>query len=644
MNDKKEINILVAGGINVGKTSVCLGLARKNVYIASSASSKIRVNTEDFTYKGVRYNLFDTPGFNNLLNTSEDELKTKESLLNQRCNMIMHVANARHIMRSLITAVQLIEFDMPFILALNMMDEAEKFGNNINIQKLAKLLDVGVSPTIANEGAGIDNLRRSLINAKRSSLMVRYNPIIEKSLDKVKGILAPDIHFSRGLGILVLINDSFTIDWLRKNLDDKRFQDIMNVIASITGDVSLMVISTKTHFVKKLLAEVVHKDEIKKRPALELIGNLSTHKVYGILILGIVLTFLYLFVGKLGAELLVNFFDGTVFTNMLNPMFARALSFIPSSFVRDAFVGEYGMLTMGLRTALAILLPIIVAFYFAFSFLEDFGYMPRLSVLLNNMFRRIGLNGRAILPIILGFSCVTMATVSTRVLEERKERLITILILVLVIPCSAKLAVIVAILAPVSLIGIFIIVAVLLILMFISGFISSKIIPGASSDFIMEIFPLRIPSMKAVLFKTYRNSMFLLKEALPFFIYGSFCLFLLDKMGVLPFLDALFSPVVVDMLQLPPKFTEAYILSFFRGEAGIIILLDMAFNGQLSNIQIVVSVIVIIVSIPCMTNLLMIIKEYGLKFGLFLVMLIMPLSLLIGVLVNYVIRLLPFAL
>jgi ferrous iron transport protein B len=564
-------------------------------------------------------------------------------LLENKCDVVLHVANARHILRSVLNAIQLIEFDLPVVMALNMMDEAEKFGNEINIESLSKQLDMAVFPTVANEGDGIDSLKKSLFSAKKSSLEVKYNHMIESSLEKIKLIIEPEVRFTRGLGILLLIKDGFTLSRLESSLSQEKIGSIKSVISSIRGDVSLMVMNTKTRLAENILKISLKKEEIEKIRLLEKLGMLSTNIYSGTIILGIVLFVLYEFIGIFGAEYLVDFVDGVVFLEFINPFFEKMAKLIPSTFVQDALVGDYGMLSMGLRTALAVILPIIATFFFAFSFLEDLGYMPRLSVLLNHIFKKLGINGRAILPLILGFSCVTMATISTRVLEEKKERLITIMMLVLVIPCSAKLSVIIAILAPVSLVGILIIVAVLFLLMILTGTISSRIIPGGQSDFIMEIFPLKIPKIKPVLYKTYKRSLWFLEEALPFFIYGTFCLFLMDTLGILVFLEDLFSPVIVDFLNLPIKFTEAYLLSFFRGEAGIIILRNMALSGQLSNIQIIVSVLVIILAIPCLTNLLVIIKEYGLAFGLFLVVLITPLSIIVGAIVNFILRTIPIA-
>ena len=262
MSDKTKINVLVAGGANVGKTSVCLGLAKKKIYTASSSLSQLGVNKEEYTSKGVKFNLFETTGFNNLINTSEDELKTKEFLLENKCDVILHVANARHILRSVLNAIQLIEFDLPVVMALNMMDEADKFGNEINIESLSKQLDMAVFPTIANEGDGIDSLKKSLFSAKKSSLEIKYNHMIESSLEKIKLIIEPEVRFSRGLGILLLINDSFTLSRLESSLSREKMGSIKSVISSIRGDVSLMVMNTNTRLSENILKISLKKEEI----------------------------------------------------------------------------------------------------------------------------------------------------------------------------------------------------------------------------------------------------------------------------------------------------------------------------------------------------------------------------------------------
>ena len=193
--------------------------------------------------------------------------------------------------------------------------------------------------------------------------------------------------------------------------------------------------------------------------------------------------------------------------------------------VQDLFVGEYGILTLGLRYAVAIILPIVGTFFLAFSILEDTGYLPRLAMLMDRVFKGIGLNGRAVIPMVLGFGCDTMATMVTRTLETRRERVIATLLLALAIPCSAQLGVILAMLsgAPGALLiwGLVITGVFLLV-----GLLAARLLPGERPTFYMELPPLRLPQLGNVLVKTYTRMEWYLLEVLPFFLLASVVIWL----------------------------------------------------------------------------------------------------------------------
>ena len=175
------------------------------------------------------------------------------------------------------------------------------------------------------------------------------------------------------------------------------------------------------------------------------------HPVWGLAFLAFVLFVFYQFVGKFGAGTLVNFFEQVIFGTYLSPGIGKIVrALIPSVLVQDFFVGQYGLLTMALTYAVAIILPITATFFIAFGFLEDSGYLPRIAVVSNRAFSKIGLNGKAVLPMVLGLGCGTMATMTTRILETNRERLIATFLIALAIPCSAQLGVILGMLGPYS--------------------------------------------------------------------------------------------------------------------------------------------------------------------------------------------------
>jgi ferrous iron transport protein B len=366
------------------------------------------------------------------------------------------------------------------------------------------------------------------------------------------------------------------------------------------------------------------------------------HRFWGWFVLAGVLYLTYEFVGRLGAGTLVDLLESGLFDKYINPAFVKAVEFLlPWSslkIVRDALVGEYGMLTVAVTYAVAIILPIVSTFFIVFGILEDSGYLPRLAVMSNQLFKRIGLNGKAVLPMVLGLGCGTMAALTSRIMETRKERILVILLLALGVPCSAQLGVILGVLHDVGMLGGIIWFAVVVGVMMLVGYIAEKIIPGEEADFVLELPPVRVPQLSNIVIKTLARIEWYVKEAVPLFILGTFVLFVLDKSGVLKHIEAFASPVVQGWLDLPAKATEAFIVGFLRRDYGAAGLYALRENGMLDNIGVVVGMITITLFIPCIANFFMIIKELGLKAALLVGAFIFPFAFLVGGLVNLILR------
>ncbi|RPJ80974.1 MAG: ferrous iron transporter B, partial [Acidobacteria bacterium] len=211
----------------------------------------------------------------------------------------------------------------------------------------------------------------------------------------------------------------------------------------------------------------------------------------GLPILAAVLYLVYLFVGVFGAQTLVGVIEQQLFGRLVNPAATAAVTtLVPLAVIRDFLVGEYGLITMGLTYAFAIVLPVVATFFLVFSWLEDSGYIPRLAIFCDRIFRVMGLNGKAVLPMVLGLGCDTMATMTTRILGTPKERLIAVLLLALGVPCSAQLATILGILGGISFAALTTLFAVVTAQMFLVGFLAAQVLPGERSDFIMELPPI----------------------------------------------------------------------------------------------------------------------------------------------------------
>ncbi|MDD2421419.1 MAG: nucleoside recognition domain-containing protein, partial [Heliobacteriaceae bacterium] len=298
--------------------------------------------------------------------------------------------------------------------------------------------------------------------------------------------------------------------------------------------------------------------------------------------------------------------------NLLGPVIA------PESVAGRLFFGEYGILTMPFTLLIGLLLPLVLAFYFFLAMLEDVGYLPRMAVLTDRMLKQIGLSGLAVIPFILGFGCVTLATITTRLLPSERERRIAIFLLGLVIPCSAQLGVLTGLLAVLdpALIGLFVVV---MLTIFIGvGTIMDRILPGQPADLVLELPPLQWPHLKNVLRKTVVKSMDFLNEAFPLFVGGALVLGSLQVTGLLTRLEVLASPLTVGWLHLPPETARIFIMGMVRRDLGAAALVDMPLAPE----QAVVALITLTLFVPCFAAAMMIFKERPKKEGLVMWLLI----------------------
>ena len=336
---------------------------------------------------------------------------------------------------------------------------------------------------------------------------------------------------------------------------------------------------------------------------------------------------------------MVGLMEEVLFGTYINPLAIKLVEFlIPIPLLQELLVGEYGLITMALTYALALIFPIVGTFFLVFGILEDSGYLPRLAVMVNKVFKVMGLNGKAVLPMVLGLGCDTMATLTTRILDSKKERLIVILLLALGVPCSAQLGVILGMLAGVSLKAAILWASTIVGVILMVGFLAAQILPGKGSDFVLELPPLRIPQLSNILIKTAAHIEWYLREPVPLFLLGTLILFILDQFALLGVIESWASPVVVGFLDLPIKATESFIVGFLRRDYGAAGLYTLFEAGQLDPIQVVVSLVTITLFVPCIANFFIIIKEKGWKIALAVVCFIFPFAFLVGGALNWILR------
>jgi ferrous iron transport protein B len=670
--DRKQVvaavrSAILVGNPNVGKSVLFGALTGRYVTVSNYPGTTVEVTRGSATVGGATWHVLDTPGTNNLLPMSEDEQVTRDILLAERGYVCVQVGDAKNLRRVLLLTAQLAEAEVPVVLALNMADEAESRGIVVDDRALAEALGIDVVPTVAVERRGLSTLQARMPEARPSPWRPHYDPHIEGALTEILPLLPAEGLGRRAMGLMALVGD----DSLRAHLagrmaaaDLAHLDEVRRTLATrYPESLRFVVARQRLAAVDRLHDAVVRRKGASAASGFgRRLGALSTHPVWGLPILAAILWLAYEFVGVFGAGKSVDFLEHAVFADRLVPWFTVAVrALTPAGGFQDFLVGppgvavadhggflvgRYGLFSMGLSYAVAIVLPIVTTFFIAFSILEDSGYLPRLAVMVNKVFKRMGLNGKAVLPMVLGLGCDTMATMTARIMETRKERVIVTLLLALAVPCSAQLAVILAMTAGLSLAANLWFLGTLALVLFLVGWLAAKVIPGRGSDFVLELPPLRVPQAGNILVKTTSRIEWYLREALPLFLVGTLILWLLDRFHGLAVLEKGMSPLVVGLLGLPREAASAFILGFLRRDyaaAGLFRYFEPALRAHqmtwAMEVQVVTALVTITLFIPCIANFFMILKERGWRTGLGMAAFILPFSFGVGAALNQVMRL-----
>lgn len=626
--------IALVGNPNVGKSVLFHRLTGRYATVSNYPGTTVEIaRGVSAAFAGAT--VVDTPGLLTLPAHGDEEQIAARLILEEPVRAVVHVGDAKNLRRTLLLTVQLAEMGLPLVLALNMMDEAEDHGVRLKPDELADRLGLPVIPTIATRGQGIDDLQRAIGEARGAECRLTYPSALEKELASLVEALPPASISPRGLGLLWLCEDPVTEDWLRARLDEPQMHRLQagrkRAAAALRGPATDVVQGVRLAFVDRLMAQASTEAYISGRGFVASLGHLTIHPVWGWPILAAVLGGLYAFVGIFGAQTLVGWMEGRLFGEAVNPWLASWVArLIPVDWVVDLIVGKYGLWTMGMTYALALILPIISTFFLAFGLLEDSGYLPRLAVLSHRLFRVMGLNGKAVLPMILGLGCVTTATLTTRILETRRERLLAVLLLALAVPCSAQLGVVMGMLGAVSFGATLIWVGVVLGVLFCVGWLAAKLVPGERSTLLIELPPLRRPVASNVLVKTATRLEWYLKEVVPLFLFGSILVFVLDRVGVLDVLSRWAEPLVTGWLGLPREATLAFLLGFLRRDFGATGLFALQSQNLLTPLQTVVAMVTITLFIPCVAAVLMMARERGWRITLAMTSFIFPFAFAVG--------------
>ncbi len=631
--------VVIVGNSNVGKSSLFNRLTKEYSIVANYPYTTIEIARGSLTIGDKQFELIDTPGIDSLEIQSEDEIVTRDILISEHPECVIQCIDAANLKTSLLLTSQLLELAIPLIICLNNVDGAGKKGIEIDRNKLSRSLGVPVIETIASEGKGLSGLRKAILDPKHPSNGFKHKDFIQKNLEKLARHFPARNLPPPALLILLLLGDQSIEDWIQKGYGAEvcrnAAQEARRIRTSITTPLSRIIFNRRNEWADDIVRLVAGTTMPTASRLLERCGALARHPVYGWLMLGGIVYITYLVVGKLGAVVLVGYVNDRLF----NPLTSFIGSLVPFAFWRDFLVGDYGVLTLGFANAVGTVLPILALFFLVLNTLEDIGYLPNLCILSNRFFKQIGLSGKSVLPIILGFGCKTAATLTTRILDSRKERYIAIFLIAFAIPCSAQLGINIAVLAFFPISAFIFVFGVLALVEIIAGVMLNRIIKEKScTDFILEIPVMRVPSPKNLLIKTYYRLKWFAVETVPLFVLGACVLFVMEQLLILDLLKAFLAPVVVSFLGLPIKCVEVFLLCIARREAGAVILLQLLKSGQIDYVQACVGTITISLFMPCFANIMAMIKEVGWKQALFMVCVITSSSFLVGGLINHLMR------
>ena len=569
------MKILLMGNPNVGKSVVFSRLTGVHVVASNYAGTTVGYTQGQLQIDGDQLDVIDVPGTYSLTPSCKAEEVAREMFIEEDPDMVINVLDATNLERNLYLTLQMLEHGIPTLIVLNMWDVAKRKGIHINVDKLSEHLKTPVVTITAVTGEGINEL----VSA------------IDKTLKNEAGY---KLEFAE--------------------LDDK---EKWTLIGNIIADVQRI--------------------EHRHPTWLEKLEDASVHPIFGIIIAGIVLyVMLRLVVGF--SESLITYILDPLYYGYYGPFITNIItSIFPSGLVHELLIGSgydyttsLGLLTTGVYVEFCVVLPYLLSFYLVLGFLEDFGYLPRLAVLIDSLMHKIGLHGYSVIPIILGLGCNFPAVMSTRILEGRREKFIAATLIAISVPCVAQTAVIIGLLGPYGLQYVGMVYLTLFTIFITVGFILNKMIKGESPEIFLEIPPYRIPHLKTMLNKTWIRIRGFMIEAVPFVFAGILLINLLYLFGVMNVLITLFSPILSNLFGLPNEAIGALIMGFLRKDLATAMLAPM----QLTANQLVVASTVLAVSFPCIATFAVLIKEIGVRDMIKTVSMMLIIALIVGTLLH----------
>ncbi|MBI5021870.1 MAG: ferrous iron transport protein B [Ignavibacteriales bacterium] len=579
-NNQKS-KIVLVGNPNVGKSLIFNELSGMNVEVSNYPGTTVEIT------KGIyrNYEVYDTPGVYGVSSFNDEEKVARDVIL--QADLIINVVDGVHLERDLFLTQQLIDMGKKIVVLVNFMDEVNRHQIEIDFDRFSHFLGVDIIPIIAVDKTGFERLDEAIQNTREGIQREETHSILHSMLNMVG---------SQAEALLILEGDEFVAKKHGVQLGNKRDEIYID----------------RRNRVNYVISQIIHDVSEKKRFP-ELFGRWAIRPSTGIPIFIVAIYLAYLFVGKFVAQDVVNFTEKQIGQAHWEPWIRGLITDItPStSWWNAILVGEFGIITMTTTYLFFLLLPLVIAFYIALALMEDSGYLPRLATMVDSTLNKIGLNGRAVIPLILGFGCVTSATLTTRLLGSEREKTIATALLQFVIPCSAQIAVIAALLAGAGIYPMVVYIITILGVLIAIGTILNRFLAGESVPLLLDLPPMRLPKINNVVRKTVFRSYNFMKEAAGWFFAGALAVGIAQNTGALTFITRLLKPLTTYWLQLPEAASTAFVMGVVRrdfGAAGL-------YHLSLTPMQITVALITITLFVPCIASLMVMMKERGFKEG-----------------------------
>ena len=572
--------VVLVGNPNVGKSVVFNALTGTYVDVSNYPGTTVELTRGRIGERDV----VDTPGVYGVSSFNDEETVARDIILTG--DVVVNVVDAVHLERDLFLTLQLVDMGKRMVVALNMADEARKRGVGVDRDLLEDLLGVPVIETVAVKGEGIAEVVAAIPRARTGHADVELEPSLAEVAARVG---------DRADALMVLEGDEVVSG--RLGVEPGTERDAIYV--------------RRRHRVNDIAGHVVS-EKLQGASISAKLSHAMMHPLTGVPMLLGLLALMYVVIGQWIAGNLVNFLENQVMNAHYVPFVQHLVGrvFAEGSPLYTMLAGEFGVITMTPTYLLAVILPLVTGFYALLGLLEDSGYLPRIAALADRSLTAMGLNGRAVIPLILGLGCVTMGTLTTRILGSKRERFIATALMAIAVPCSAQIAVIAALMSrtgPLYAAGYF---AILLTIFVAVGTVLNKIVPGQSTDLLIDLPSLRLPRLGNVARKTAMKVYHFMKEVTVFFLIGAALISLLQVTGIIDWIVQVARPLTVGWLGLPPRAAQAFVMGFVRrdfGAAGF-------FTMHLSDPQLLVAMVTITLFVPCIASTMVVLKERGTRY------------------------------